>query len=210
MAGKAKEAKKKLKQTKWEFIVINAAMIALGITMLAFTENIENILCVALGIGMCVWGLAKIITYFISRPEEILSSFGMVQGAALIGFGIFFLVSPQLFAGIIRISIAIIIIVSAVVKFQNAFDCMKLGSRFWIIELIAAVLMLTFGIFALLKPGFIADMLMLFMGISLIVGSAWDIIAVLFISSSIKKGKKNKKEKMIEAKVDDSPEAIEE
>lgn len=208
MAGKAKDAKKKLKQSKWEFIIINAAMILLGVTMLIFTKNIESLLCVAFGIGMCIWGLARIITYFMSRPEDILTSFGMVQGAALIGFGIFFLVSPQLFAGIIRISIAIIIIVSAVVKFQYAFDCMKLKSKFWIIELIAAVLMLTFGILAIMKPGFIADMLMLFMGISLIVGSAWDIIAVLFISSMIKKG--SKKEKMIEAKADDKPEAIEE
>lgn len=189
------EIKNKLKSIRFEFLVLNAALILLGILMVCFPIGFNSIICLAVGIGLCIWGIVRVISYFRLPKENVFGSFGLVQGGAMIGFGIYFLVNPELFIQIIGVSLAIILLVTAVVKFQYAFDFLKIGANYWWVHLIGAVIMLICGILALTKPFGIANIIMIFIGFSLIFSSIWDIITVLKISNILKKGVKNAKSK---------------
>lgn len=207
MANKVSDnIKKKVKNMKTEFVVLNAALIILGILMIAFSSTFNEIICIAIGIGLCLWGVLRVIAYFQLRRDEVFGSFGLVQGCAMIGFGVYFLVHPKLFGSIIGIALAIILLITAVTKFQYAFDLLKLESPYWWVQFIAAGLIAVCGILAITKPFGLANIIMIFIGISLIASSVWDIMTVLRISHILKNGVKEakKRSRYIDAQVDDS------
>ncbi len=205
MANKISDGiKKKVKNMQTEFIVLNAALIVLGILMIAFSSTFNEIICMAIGIGLCLWGVMRVIAYFRLHKQEVFGSFGLVQGCAMIGFGIYFLVNPKFFGSIIGIALAIVLLITAVTKFQYAFDLLKLESPYWWIQFIAAGLIAVCGILAITKPFGLANIIMVFIGISLIASSLWDIITVLRISNILKNGIKQakKKSRYVDVEVD--------
>lgn len=190
--------RKKIKDLKMEMILINAATIILGILMVAIPDSINGLICQTLGVLLCLWGIIRIISYFRMRADEIFGSFGMVQGCAMLGFGIFFLANPNFFVQIIDMALAIILLVTAIVKIQYAFDYMKLNSSHWWIHLIGAVVMLAVGILALTRPFGIANIIMVFIGCGLIFSGVWDLISVIYMSNMVKKTVKGVQKKIKE------------
>ena len=148
---------------------------------------------------MCVWGIIRIVKYFMARAESAFGSFGLVQGGAMLGFGIFFLVNPSFFVNMIDTTLAIILLVMAIIKVQYAFDFLKLNSSRWWIQLLGAVVMAALGILALTKPFGIANIVMILIGIGLIFSGLWDLISVIrmsvFVRDAIDGVQKKSKEK---------------
>ncbi len=206
MAKYTDDIKKKVKDAKIEFLILNVLLILLGGMMIAFRTGINLILCMAIGIGLCIWGVIRAISYFRKKSPEVLGSFGLVQGCAMIGMGIYMLVEPAFFGRMIGVLLAIGLIIAAVVKFQYAFDFMKLNSKYWWIHLIIAVVMAGLGVLALLKPFGIANFIMAFIGISLIFSSLWDIASLIMMSRIVKGIQKTakKKSRFVDAEAKDN------
>ena len=182
-----------------ELILINAAAILIGILMVALPGMIRNLICQTLGALLCLWGIVRIINYFRTRTQSIFGSFGLVQGCAMMGFGVFLLVNFEVLGKIIDIALAIILLITAVFKLQYAFDFMKLKSPRWWIHLIGAIIMVGVGIFALVKPFSIADIaLIMVIGCGLIFSGIWDLVSILTISHSLKTAFQQVKKKMDE------------
>ncbi len=181
------KTKAKITKMKFEFLLLNIALFILGLLMVMFPTGFNNMICIAIGIGLCIWGIIRIVSYVSTKKEEIFGSFGLVQGCAMIGFGTYFLVHPDIFAKIVGAAIAITLLVTAVVKIQYAFDFLKLETKYWWIHFIGALIMALCGIFAFIKPFGTANLIMMFMGISLLFSSLWDIITVVYIFRSLSK-----------------------
>ena len=62
----------------------------------------------------------------------------------------------------------------------------------WWLHLLGAAILLTFGIIALVKPGFVDDqdglviLMTIIMGIALVISGVWDAISVLILSKAVK------------------------
>lgn len=175
-----------IRNIRSEMLIMNAAFIILGILMVSFPDKINGLICQGIGAALCIWGILRVIKYFIARAESAFGSFGLVQGGAMIGFGIFFLANPDFFVNIIDISLAIILLVMAVIKVQYAFDFLKMDSKRWWIQLVGAVIMAVIGILALTKPFGIANIIMVFIGCGLIFSGIWDLASILRVSRIIK------------------------
>ena len=180
------EVKENIKGVKNEMIIMNVATVILGILMVIFPGAINGLICQGIGAVLCVWGIIRIIKYFMSRAEDVFGSFGLVQGGAMLGFGIFFLVNPNFFVNMIDIALAIILLVMAIIKVQYAFDFMKLNSTKWWIHLCGAVIMAVLGILALTKPFGAANVVMIMIGCGLIFSGLWDLISVIRMSIFVK------------------------
>ncbi len=178
--------KQNLKGIRSEIIIMNASMIILGILMICFPETINGLICQSIGAVLCVWGIIRIVKYFMARAESAFGSFGLVQGGAMLGFGIFLLATPEFFVSIIDVTLAIVLIVSAVIKLQYAFDFLKMDSPRWWIQLLGAVIMAAFGILAMTKPFGIANIVMIFIGCGLIFSGIWDLVSILRVSKILK------------------------
>lgn len=176
------EVRGNIRGVKNEIIIMNAAMVVLGILMVMFPQMINGLICQGIGAVLCVWGIIRIIKYFVARAESAFGSFGLVQGGAMLGFGIFFLANPDFFVSIIDTALAIILLVMAVIKVQYAFDFLKLNSSRWWIQLLGAVVMAVLGILALTKPFGVANIVMILIGAGLIFSGLWDLISVIRMS----------------------------
>lgn len=174
------------KNTKKEIAFIDLALLVLGILMIIFPEESGDIICIAIGAILGVWGLVRLITYFASGKIESFGSFALVQGAALIGFGILFVLNPDMLTTFLFAVLAIVLIVSGVMKLQYAVDFLRLKAKYWYISLLGAVISITLGAIVFFNPFTAAKWLMLFIGISLVVNALWDIISVMALSKIAK------------------------
>ena len=90
----------------------------LGLFLTIFPEVSQIIICRAVGIALCVWGVLRLMTYFRMSREDVFVSFGLVQGISLLAFGIFFVMRPEAIAVFFGTAIDIIIIIDRILKLQ--------------------------------------------------------------------------------------------
>ena len=91
---------KKIRGIKIELIIISIALFVLGLFLTIFPEVSQIIICRAVGIALCVWGVLRLMTYFRMSREDVFVSFGLVQGISLLAFGIFFVMRPECYCSI--------------------------------------------------------------------------------------------------------------
>lgn len=109
---------KKIRGIKIELIIISIALFVLGLFLTIFPEVSQIIICRAVGIALCVWGVLRLMTYFRMSREDVFVSFGLVQGISLLAFGIFFVMRPEAIAVFFGTAIAIIIIIDGILNFS--------------------------------------------------------------------------------------------
>lgn len=181
---------KKLKTIKLEIIIVAVALFVLGLFLVIFPAASQEIICKAIGVALCVWGVLRLLNYFRIAGNEVLGSYGLVQGVTLLAFGMFFVIKPQVIGVFLGTALAIIIIVDGILKLQYAVDFYHLQSDKWWIELIGAVVMVVIGVIALLNPFSTTTALTVFIGIALMVEGLWDFISLMRIVSVTKKAGK--------------------
>ena len=178
---------KEAKNIKKSLILADMAIIVLGVLMVVFPERSGDFICRAVGAILCVMGVFRVIAYFAYDRSELFGSFALVQGAAFIGFGVYFLARPQFLAAFLTVALALVLIIGGVMKLQYAIDLARMGSSLWWIELIGAIVMTALGVVTFLDPFEAASGLMIFIGISFLVDGIWDMISVLWLSKAVKR-----------------------
>jgi uncharacterized membrane protein HdeD (DUF308 family) len=175
-----------LKSIKRELLMIDSAIIVLGVLIAIFPETSGYIICYVVGAILAVLGLVRIITFFVEEKTEAIGSFALVEGTALLIFGVYFLLKPEFLATILTAIFAIVLIIGGVMKLQYAFNFLRLKVSAWWVELICALAMVILGIVAFLNPFGAVKGLMLFLGISLAVDGVLDLISVIYLSKVAK------------------------
>ena len=178
---------KKIKVIKNEMITMAIVLILAGIFMILFPNTSGKLICRGIGIVLCAWGAMRLVSYF--RNNEILGSFGLVQGAALAGFGLYILIRPQAIEVFLITLFALVIIIDGLLKMQYALDFRRLNVKNWWIELVCSLAMVSLGVVVLFNPFATVAAVMLFVGIVLLFEGAWDLISILYISKIAKEVK---------------------
>ena len=175
---------KKIKGIRNEMIGLSIVLMLAGIFMILFPNTSGNIICRGVGAVLCIWGVVRLVAYF--RNNEILGSFGLVQGVALAGFGLYILIRPGIIEVFLTTVLAIIIIVDGILKLQYALDFRKLDAGGWWIEAVCAAVMIILGIVVLFNPFATVAAVMLFIGVVFVFEGAWDLVSILYISKIAK------------------------
>ena len=178
---------KKIKGIKIELIIISIVLFALGFFLVIYPELSQLIICKAVGIALCVWGVLRLITYFSMAKEEIFGSFGLVQGISLLAFGLFFVMKPEVIAMFFGTILAIVIIIDGILKLQYGIGFYHMKADKWWIEAVVAAFMVVMGVIALFNPFDSSVALMIFIGIVLMVEGVSDLISIIRISAFVKK-----------------------
>lgn len=199
----SEKIKRRAKNTKREIAFVDIALLILGVLMMIFPEKSGDIICIAVGLILGIWGLVRLITYFASGKIESFGSFALVQGTALLGFGILFIINPGILKAFLSAALAITLIVSGVMKLQYAVDFLRLKAKFWYISLLGAVISITLGAMVFFNPFSAAKWLMLFIGISLTVNAVWDIVSVVILANLTEKFV-DKEDEMIDVESSDA------
>ena len=183
----------RLKELKGEMIIINIAMVVLGIVMIIIPKPFTEFIGQILGGGLCIWGVLRCITFLRLKEDEMFGSFALVQGAAMIGFGIFFLTQPARFSDLLNSALVLGVLIAAVFKLQNAINYMKLKAKVWWVHLLVAVVLTVFGVIALVRPGWVDDkdgllvVMTVITGVAFVISGVWDIFSVMYLAKRVKK-----------------------
>lgn len=181
---------KTVSSAKRELIFISIALAAMGLLMVIFPETSKTIICRVIGIVLCVWGAVWVIEYFMGSRGEVLTSFGLVRGIALLAFGGYFIAKPDVLAAFLTTALAILIIVDGILMLQYAIDLSRLKARGWWVQLIGAGVAIALGVVVWTDPFGAAKTLTIFSGVVLLVEGLWDLVSVLYIAGFAKKVKK--------------------
>lgn len=184
------DVKKKAKQVSREFVLINAGIVVLGILLVVYPAQSKDIICRALGAVLSVWGVFKIIEYIKLRHNEIFGSFALVQGCVLLGFGVYILIVPAVLAAFITAALSIVLFIGAVLKLQYALEFSRYDSNGRWFQAAAAIVMIIASVISFVNPfGQASNILMIFLGISLIVDGVWDLLTIAYITKTFKEVK---------------------
>ena len=193
------QVRKKAKEIYRNFIVINIGLVVLGIVMIIFPDKSKDIICRAVGIMLCIWGVLNIIDYIRLRRQEVFGSFGLISGCACIGFGTYIIIMPDNLAAFITAALSIVLFICGVIKLQHAIDFAHVKSKGWISQVIFALVMIAAGVVSFFNPFGASDWLMRFVGIALTISSIWDIITIIWFNKNLKeiKGEKEPRKKRV-------------
>lgn len=169
-------------------LAVSLAELIVGILLLINPVGFTSAIIIACGIALTVFGIGKIIKYFRTEPEQAALSRFLATGlVALLGGG-FCTFNSQWFVmtfPVLTLVYGAVILVTGLTKLQWTVDIIRTKRKRWFLSAISAAASILCGAVIVANPFGATEVLWMFIGISLIVEAAFDIIAAIFGNKEI-------------------------
>ncbi|MDD2958250.1 MAG: DUF308 domain-containing protein [Lachnospiraceae bacterium] len=196
-----------IKGFRKSFVIISVFYVIAGIVLLFWPAMSIALFCRALGIGMLVIGLTHIVIYFTKDHMMNIMQMDLVIGVVCVAFGAFLLLHPDFVEIALPFAMGILLLIGAITKLQNAIDLKRLMVKHWYIVLVFAVILMILGAILIYNP-FSGQVLLIYIGVSLILDGLLNIISMLCIAVRLKKKIRQQGEKDGDARqIVDMPES---
>lgn len=172
-------------------IAVSCCMIVLGLVMLIWPEISALAVCYILGAVCVLAGAYRLARDFKLGFAGFFFRFDMTLGLCGILAGILLLAHPGGAVALLPFAVGLYMLFGGVFDIQVALEMRRFGSRKWIVSMILAVLTTIVAFFLFLNPFEGASALMMYVGISLIIGAVQNLYSVYSISRVIKASKKD-------------------
>lgn len=179
-----------VRSIKLRMVAAALLLIALGVLFVLRPGDSGLIICYIVGAVLCFFGIVRFIVYFTGDVSQAFGSFDLVGGAALLMFGGYILIRPEVLYGILTAVFGIILVVDGVMKLQYAIDLYRMKAAGWWLVLIVALLMAALGVVALFNPFGTMVTLMTFLGATLIADGVLDILSIAYLHTVAKRVEK--------------------
>lgn len=184
---------KKTKKTKKNFngIIICLAQLAVGILLLIDPIGFTTGIITTFGAALMVYGVISIVRYFMTEAHEAATGQYLVKGLAGLLGGAFCAFNSGWFVATfaaLTIIYGIFVLFMGLNKLQQTVDMLRAKNKKWFLALIGAAVTLACAAVIIKNPFGTETVLWAFIGISLIVESAYDVIT-LILSTVVKKEK---------------------
>ncbi len=133
-----------------------------------------------LAIVAAVMGIVSLVSYF--KDKYSAGNGGVIKGVVYLLIAAFLYFGAELIISIVPIIFGILIIISGIVKLQEALDMMKYRASGSITVLIISILSLVFGVLILINPFGTVELLLRIIGIALIYNGVSDLLTVFYFS----------------------------
>ena len=177
---------KVFKRIKWSYVVLSAMFLLLGIYLVVNPETSLIMICRILGAAMAVFGVMKIVLYFIHEVEGVAIRFDFAVGLFCIILGALMLWRAPALTDILSVVIGLLVLVDSVFKLQVAVDSRRMGAHSWWVTLVCTVVCLVLGILLVFNPFDGKQMLTIMMGVSLIVDGVQNLCTVVYAAAFVK------------------------
>ena len=120
------------KRIKWSYVVLSAMFLLLGIYLVVNPETSLIMICRILGAAMAVFGVMKIVLYFIREVEGVAIRFDFAVGLFCIILGVLMLWRAPALTDILSVMIGLLVLVDSVCRspsIRGAWARTRGGSR---------------------------------------------------------------------------------
>lgn len=167
-----------ISRIKWAYVVMSLFLMALGIITFIWPDITAATICSAIGAASVVFGIIKILTYFMREIKGVALNYDFSVGALAVIAGLILLISRERVVDLLQIVIGIYLVVDSVFKLQTALDAKRLGVGGWWLSLIVTIACLALGVVLIVKIG--GDFLMILIGTALIADGLQNLFLVIF------------------------------
>lgn len=150
------------------YIALSIVFCIVGVLLVAWSDIGTQVLSLALGIAMIVFGGIKIVGYFSKDLFRLAFQFDLELGIISAVLGIIVLLNPFGTITFIFIVMGIAILADALFKIRIAIDAKRFGVGAWWMILSLAFLTAIAGVLLVFRPWESANILTVLLGISLL------------------------------------------
>lgn len=151
----------------------------------------ERLIGYLLGSVAIIAGMFFILKYVKKDIKNDFYSHDFVTGVFLIIIGCIIYIRVNVLTDFFQPVLGLIVLYSGVVKLQTALDLMRMKFTTWKMVLILSVVNILISVVLLLRPGFLAKITFLVVGIALIYSGVSSLVASHFFQKGVKKYKKD-------------------
>jgi len=173
-----KKALSGISRIKWAYVLMSLFLMALGVITFVWPEITAATICSAIGAASVVFGIIKILTYFMREIKGVALNYDFSVGALAVIAGLILLISRERVVDLLQIVIGIYLVVDSVFKLQTALDAKRLNVGGWWLSLIVTIACLALGVVLIVKIG--GDYLMVLIGAALIADGLQNLFLVIF------------------------------
>ena len=177
-----------LKKAFRNFWLLSVFCIVIGVALIVSPHFFTSAIGYAVGGFLGIYGIMKIITYFV-RNEEF--STNLVTGIILTASGIFLVARPDFIPKTIALIFGIYMIFSGIVRIQDSLNLKNSGIANWQASCIPAVLTTLLGIVLVFNPLAPVNIAFMILGIALVVSGISNIISCAGAENKMKRFEKN-------------------
>ena len=171
-------------KTGMNSLVVALVYIAFGVLMILFPGVMANIVCILIAGALLVFGALKLLSYFRKDKAQAAQSFDLVGGLILIIIGVLILLFQRKFLTILPVLFGIFLLVSALIKLQNAIDVKRLGGERWWMVLLFSGLSIVLAILLIARPGFMINVSFVVIGVFLLIDGIGGLLGTFMLGKS--------------------------
>lgn len=167
-----------LKKTGWTSIITSVVTAIVGIAIIGNPSAIMHIVAYLLGIVFMLFGVVKLISYFVAKGTYDFYNYEMIFGILAIIIGIVTIAYRETIATIFRIIIGIWILYSGLMRLGLVSKLKSIGVREWKWALLIACLILLCGVYVIFNGSVIG----VAVGVAILIYSIMDIVeGIIFL-----------------------------
>ncbi len=155
-----------------------------GILLLVNPEGFTTAIITGAGIVLVLAGLGSVIRYFRTEPIMAMRTQDLSKGLIALLFGCFCLTQAGwLLAKLSTVLTSLygaVILITGLTKVQWTLDIIRMKKKKWILAALSAAVTIICGLVVITNPFGTAQVLWMFIGISLIVEAAFDVVSLIF------------------------------
>lgn len=170
-------------------VVIWSAVIniLLGLILLIFDQiELEQIVYVMCAFFV-VMGIFYIVKYFVKESYKELNCYNFSAGVLLVVLGMCAMVRAEKVSEYLAFGLAIILLIGAVIKLQNALDLKAMEDKYWAVFLAIAALMIVCAVLIILNPFGAETNTQVFTYVMLVVDGILSLMEMFYLSACLKK-----------------------
>ena len=169
-----------LKKTGWSSLITSFVTAIIGIIIVCNPLVTMKVIAYILGGTFIIFGIVKLVSYFINKGAYDFYNFELVFGAMAIVIGIITIVFSGTIGTLFRIVIGVWILYSGLLRLGLVAKLKALDLNEWKYALIIAIAILICGIYVLAK----AETIGIAIGVAIIIYSVMDIIeGIIFMKN---------------------------
>lgn len=134
------------------FTGVSLVYLLLGALLIIIPELQMEYVCYGISIVLVILGIIFIVKYFLTESYKNLNQYGFSIGVFLVIIGICTLVRNEQMARSFQLYIGVCILLTAIIKLQNAMDLKALKDRAWSVICIVSVVIMACAIIIIINP----------------------------------------------------------
>lgn len=174
-----------MKQMKWDVIMTSLLYVALGIVVLMMPGIMFRTLGYLIGAFLIVAGAVSMIGYLLRDARQNYFRNDFVYGLIEITIGIIVLYKVDKIMELVPVILGILVVASGCRKLQDVIDMKRMEYGNWIAMLVLAAVNVIFGVWLILDPIKVEELLERLIGIGLIVSGVTDCVIACYFAGKI-------------------------